>query len=326
MRILMMGTGPFALPTFDALLASEHDVFALVTRPTREGPGRKGPPPTPMRDRAQAVGLEIHAPESANSAEFVAQLQAWHPDLLVVCDYGQILSSEVLATARLGGINLHGSLLPRYRGAAPINWCVYDGEAETGVTVIHMTPALDAGPAIVRRSTPIGPQEDAVELEQRLAELGAEAVREAVAALEDWDGQTVLGEMQDPALATRARRLRKQDGRVDWTRSAQQIANQVRAFKPWPGTYLFLPQRKGQALRVILDQVRVVSNEELNGMDVSRLRPGEIVAAPANQWWIAAAEGILAVEQLQPAGKRLMPVNEFLRGHRLEPGMRLDEP
>ena len=165
-----MGTGPFAVPMFRALVESPHELVAVVTRPDHAPPGRK-PPANPMRQAATAAGIGILDPEKVNEPAAVTMLAALRPDLFVVCDYGQILSRDLLGVPPLGGINLHGSLLPRHRGAAPVQWAIREGDAVSGVSVIHMTPALDAGNVIVARSTPVGPRETAAELEPRLAEL-----------------------------------------------------------------------------------------------------------------------------------------------------------
>jgi len=161
-----MGTGPFAVPMFRALLDSPHQVVAVVTRPAHAPAGRR-PPPNPMRDAATAAGVPILDPERINDPESVATVHSLSPDLLVVCDYGQILAPAALAVAPYGGINLHGSLLPRHRGAAPVQWAILAGDASTGASVIHMTPALDAGNVIVAKETPIGTAETSPELEQR---------------------------------------------------------------------------------------------------------------------------------------------------------------
>ncbi|NBW86590.1 MAG: methionyl-tRNA formyltransferase, partial [Planctomycetia bacterium] len=179
LRIVVMGTGPFAAPMFRALVNSPHEIVAVVTRPDHAPPGRR-PPPNLMREAATAAGIGILDPERVNESGSVARLAALRPDLFVVCDYGQILCGELLGVPPLGGINLHGSLLPRHRGAAPVQWAIREGDALSGVSVIHMTPALDAGNVIVSRSTPVSERETAAELEQRLADLGAGAVRDAV--------------------------------------------------------------------------------------------------------------------------------------------------
>jgi methionyl-tRNA formyltransferase len=266
-------------------------------------------------------------------------LASYRPDLLVVCDYGQILSPEVLEVARLGGINLHASLLPKYRGAAPINWAIYHGETQTGVTVIHMTPRLDAGPAIVQVATAIGPEETAAQLEPRLAELGASAVIEAIDALEAATAHPIE---QDPALATRAPRLKKENGAVDWSRPAVAIANQVRAFPPWPGTYTFWQRAGREPLRLILHRVRVEPAGEVHRHQPGEYRrlireqrgtvtpgprteipQGTIVEAGGGQLVVLTGDGALAIEQVQPAGKRVMTVSELLSGYGIRLGDRL---
>src|SRR5689334_6343309 len=253
MRIAVLGTGPFAVPMFAALLDSRHEVKALITRPTPPPKGRDQSPPNPMRDLAEVRGLSVHAPESIDAEEGLEILRKLTPDLLVVCDYGQILSPSALSIAPLGGINLHGSLLPKYRGAAPIHWALLNGERETGVSVIHMTPRLDGGPILATRSTMIPSHETHPELETRLAQLGIEPVHEAIERLEKWDRQSPIGSPQDRAQATKAPRLKKEDGAVDWTRSAEQIRNQVRAMKPWPGTFTFWRRPGHEALRILID-------------------------------------------------------------------------
>ena len=201
----------------------------------------------------------------------------------MVCDYGQILAPETLATAPLGGINLHGSLLPKYRGAAPINWAIYNGETETGVTVIHMTPQIDAGPCIAQAATPIGPDETAVELEARLAELGGWLVRRAIDAVAEGRLEALP---QDPALASKAPRLKKTDGAIDWRRPALALKNQVRAMEPWPRTYTFWHRSHGRTLRLILGPLDV----ETSRHSPSAIRPGTVLEAHGDRLVIAAGE------------------------------------
>jgi methionyl-tRNA formyltransferase len=304
MRVIMMGTGPFAVPTFRRLLASRHDALALFTRPARPLHGKTRAEANPMRDVALAHGLPIHEPESVNEPRARAVLASYRPDVLVVCDYGQILANDTLDVARLGGINLHASLLPKYRGAAPINWAIYHGEKETGVTVIHMTPRVDAGPAIAQAATPIGAEETAAELEPRLAELGAPLVVESLDALESGTARAIE---QDPTRASRAPRLKKELGQVDWSRPAIAIANQVRALEPWPKTYTFWRREGGEPLRLILDRVRVVPG--------AASAAGIVIEASGERLTIATGELALAIEAIQPAGKRVLSTAEFLRGY-----------
>jgi methionyl-tRNA formyltransferase len=268
-----------------------------------------------MRELASGRGVQVYDPESINSPEAQATLKELAADLFVVCDYGQILSRQTLSLARLGGINLHGSLLPKYRGAAPINWAIYHGERETGITVIHMTPKLDAGPCLVQRATAIGPDETAVDLEPRLAALGAPAVVEAIEMLAE--GRMALGIDQNPSAATNAPRLKKTDGLIDWSRAAREIRNQVRAFQPWPKTFSIL-LGQGEPLRVILDEVAVA--EDASGAAAGD--PGTIVAVERESLRVACGQGSLLPLRVQPAGKRAMTVGEFLRGHSVKVGDR----
>jgi methionyl-tRNA formyltransferase len=314
MRLIMMGTGPFAVPTFRALVASAHEVLGLVTRPDRPAHRREKTPVNPMREVAGENGLEVFEPESINSPEASGWLRRKAADLFVVCDYGQILSRDTLALARLGGINLHASLLPKYRGAAPINWAIYHGEKETGVSVIHMTPQLDAGPCLVQRATEIGPDETAPELVTRLGDMGVAAVVESIEMLAG--GGRSRGMPQDAKLATRAPRLKKENGLVDWSRGARAISNQVRALEPWPKSYTFWRRAGEEPLRLILEKVEAI--DELPGGDspLSRV-PGTVAQAMADNFSVACGEDMLKIIAIQPAGKRVMSAAEFLRGHKI---------
>ncbi|MBI1248674.1 methionyl-tRNA formyltransferase [bacterium] len=318
MRIVMMGTGPFAVPTFKALLQSKHEVLCLFTQPVRSVHRRKASLPTPMRDVATEHGLTIHDPESVNTDEAKALLEGLAPDLLVVCDYGQILAKDILATATLGGINLHGSILPKYRGAAPVNWAILNGDAETGVTVIHMTPKLDGGPCLKIVRTPIGPTETAVELEPRLADLGVDAVLESIEMLETHDPETLAGEPQDPAQVSKAPRLKKSDADINWDDSAELIYNKFRAYQPWPGCYTHWAREGKPPVRLILSQIRLIREPAS-----SEFPPGTISLADGDQLLLSAKDGQIAVDMIQPAGKKPMQVTEFVRGNRPQAGDRL---
>lgn len=312
MRLVMMATGAFAAPTFRGLYEMHHSLVALVTGPIK-GIRDKFVPATPIRDIAHEHATPIFDPESVNSPEAHARLREFDADLFVVCDYGQILSTETLACSRLGGINLHASLLPRYRGAAPINWALYHGESETGVSVIHITPKIDAGPVIAQGATPIRPDETAIELETRLAELGAWFVRRAIDSLESGNLQALP---QDPTVASKAPRLKKTDGLIDWARPAMAIWNQYRAMEPWPKTYTFWHRTKGPPLRLIVGPLSV---EDEPSADTP---PGTVLEAGKDRLVIAAGEGALAVHGVQPAGKRSLGVKEFLCGYQVQPGDR----
>ncbi len=311
MRLVMMGTGPFAVPTFRKLYETDHTVVALVTGPLKDH--RPGVAVGPMRDLAHEHLTPIFDPEDINSPESQVSLAAMEADLLVVCDYGQILSAAVLGTARLGGINLHASLLPKYRGAAPINWAIYHGETETGVSVIHMTPAVDAGPIIAQASTPIRPDETAVELEARLAEIGAWLMVRAIDTLQEGHVEAIP---QDPAQASKAPRLKKSDGLIDWNRPAAAIRNHVRAMEPWPKTFTFWHRESGPPVRLILGPVSALPRTPKG------VGPGTVVEAARDRLVVAAGEGAVLIQGVQPAGKRLLSTREFLNGHRVRPGDR----
>lgn len=293
------------MPSLRAIVASGvHEVLAVVTRPPR---GRKGEPPSPMAAAAEELGLPLWQPESVNLPESVAQLAGYEADLLVVCDYGEILKPEALSATRLGGINLHGSLLPKYRGAAPVQWAVLNGDAETGAAVIQMTPGLDAGPILGEVRTPIGPDETSGELEDRLSQLGAEVTLQVVGELASG---TASGTPQDKSLATKAPRLKKEDGLIDWSRPAQAIKNQVRGLQPWPRAFVFVPQPKGEPLRLSVDRVEVVPGDG---------KPGEVLVAD-KRLVLATGDGAVELLEVQPAGKRRMAAEEWLRGTAVETG------
>lgn len=310
LRLVVMGTGPFAVPMLREALASSHVVAALVTQPAREGRGNRPAPPSPMRQVALEHGLPILDPESINTDEARAALREFAPDLLLVADYGQILSNASLDVAPLGGVNLHGSLLPQYRGAAPINWAIFNGDSETGVTVIQMSSKVDAGACLAKAATPIDPNENAVELEHRLSELGAPLVMDVVDRL---SAGSVTPLPQDPSLATPARRLRKTDGEVDWTRSALQIKNQIRALYAWPRTATCWLRAAGEPLRLILCKADAFAG-------AAAALPGTVVNASGDDLAVSTGDGILQIREVQPAGKRVMAPGEFLRGYQVKVG------
>ncbi|MBX9791428.1 MAG: methionyl-tRNA formyltransferase [Pirellulales bacterium] len=307
----MLGTGGFAAPTFRALLDSRHQVLALVTQPVRE---RATGAMAPMREIARERGVPILDPPDVNDAGARQALAELSPDLFVVADYGQILSPETLAIPRQGSVNLHGSLLPKYRGAAPINWAIYHGETETGVTTIWMTPKVDAGPCLRQARTSIGPDETAADLEPRLAEIGAPAVLETIEAIEAGDVRPLA---QDAALASRAPRLKKQHGAIDWSRPAQAIKNQVRAMEPWPRTFTHWLRAGHPAVRLIVERVEV---DEMG--NAGEAAPGTVLSAAGDTLLVAAGQGCISIWRLQPAGKRSLATEEFLRGYPVKAGDR----
>lgn len=317
MRLVMMGTGTFAEPTFEAILASSHPVVGLVTQPDRYVGDKRGSTRQVgkgMKEIALERGVPVYQPDSINTPEGVQQLTTWQPDLLVVAAYGQILSRDVLAAAKSGGINVHASLLPKYRGAAPIAWAIYHGEKETGVTIIRMSTALDAGDILAQEAIPIGPGETAGELEARLGPLGARLALETIAR---FAAGPVPGTPQDKSQATKAPKLTKENGLIDWSRPAADVVNQIRAMQPWPTAYTFLHRPGHPPLRLIVH--RATYSHAVRDKAVPFTEAG-IIAPVANRFLIVLTgdgNGVL-IDELQPAGKLRMAAGEFLRGHNLK--------
>ena len=323
LSIVVMGTGPFVVPTFESLLSSRHQVVAVVTRPSRAARGRR-PPVNPMREAAEKAGFTLLDPPDVNAAEVQNTIRAFGADIMVVCDYGQILSGDTLRTTRLGGINLHGSLLPRHRGAAPVQWAILCGDKKTGVSVIHMTPRLDAGRVLATRSTLIGAKETSVELEARLAQLGTEAVLESLDILQPVKSVPngaihLIGNPQDEEKVTRAPRITKQDGIINWKMAAIEIDRRRRAFDPWPRLTAFVPHMNSFR-RLVCLETEVVASQP----DDSSVAPGVVVEIRADCLIIACGEGSrLAVLRVIPEGKRAMPAADFIRGSSLRVGSQL---
>lgn len=308
-----MGTGPFAVPSFEAIRQADHDIVAVVTKPEPPVKSRKGPPPAPVRAWAVERALPIWDPTSINDDAVVKRLEDAATDLFVVCDYGQILRSATLGASRLGGINLHGSLLPAYRGAAPVQRALLSGDCETGVSVIHMTPQLDGGPIIAIRRTPILDDETSGQLEDRLSLIGVDPVMESLRILQRWDGVQILGEPQDPALATKAPRLSKQEAEIDWRNNRRAIDCHVRGMQPWPTAFSHLPVKADKPpLRMAILAVSAVDT------DVSDLSAGQITGG--DDLVVATGDGALRIDRVRPAGKREMTGEEFLRGYQLPRG------
>jgi methionyl-tRNA formyltransferase len=312
MRIVMMGTGTFAEPTFEALLAAKENVVGLVTQPDRDVGRRTGASRQVgkgLASIAAAAGVPVAQPASINTPDGLAELAAFAPDLVVVAAYGQILKPAVIATPPLGMINVHASLLPKYRGAAPVAYAIWKGETRTGVTIIRITPGLDSGDMLARGELDILPDETAGELESRLAPLGAKLCLDVVAKLKLGP---VSGVKQDPALVTKAPKLTKEMGLIDWSRPAEEVARQVRAMQPWPTAYTFFHRPGKEPMRVIVNRARVGAIPD----GVEHAQPGHVLV-DAKQTICVMCGDWSAVEllELQPSGKKRMPCPEFLRGH-----------
>jgi methionyl-tRNA formyltransferase len=308
----MMGTGEFAEPTFTALLQTHHQMVALITQPDRQGGARRGSTRLlgGVKERASQLNIPIHQPESINTPEGLALLTQLTPDLLVVAAYGQILSRDVLSVPKLGGINVHASLLPKYRGAAPIAWAIANGETRTGVTIIHMSPALDAGDMLAQEALDILPTETTGDLEARLAPLGAQMTLKVI---EELLAGTARGLIQDKSQATKAPKLTKEHGLIDWTQSAKRVCQHIRAMQPWPTAYTFLHREGKPPLRVIISRAAPSDRASTNS-----LNPGQTISHQ-QQLLVASGHGeLVEIHELQPAGKKRMTASEFLRGHSLD--------
>lgn len=339
MRIVMMGTGTFAEPTFEALLAAKENVVGLVTQPERDT-GRKGGSTRQtgkgMANIAREAGVPTAHPDSINTPEGLAQLQAFAPELLVVAAYGQILSKAVIATPTLGAINVHASLLPKYRGASPIAHAILNGETRTGVTIIRITPGLDAGEMLAQEALDILPDETTGELESRLAPLGATLGLDVVRRMK---AGSVAGTKQDPSQVTKAPKLTKEMGLIDWSKPADAIVNHVRAMQPWPTAYTFFHRPGKEPMRVILNRVSVSQhggwrkNEPWEGRLLATIAMpapgGGVYALPTEKklivtagWVESRTPSAVEVLELQPAGKKRMTAEEFLRGYPIQEGYR----
>lgn len=311
MRIVFMGTPDFAVPSLEALLGAGHELALVVTQPDRpRGRGRPQPQPPPVKRRAQAHGLPVFQPARVRRPDAIETIRATAPELIVVVAYGQILPPELLAVPVRGCLNVHASLLPRYRGAAPIHWAIIHGEAETGVTTMWMDAGLDTGDMILRRAVPIGPDETVGELHDRLAALGGECLVDTLRAIERGDAPRTP---QPAEGATYAPPIRPEHERIDWTRPSRAIHNQVRGMNPWPGAH-------GLTARGRLKVWRTAVAAE----DGAVAAPGAVVAVdPARGLEVAAGRGSLWLLEVQPENGRRMSGADYANGHGIRPGQPL---
>jgi methionyl-tRNA formyltransferase len=314
-RIAFFGTGTLAIPSFLAMLDGPYAVVGLVTQPDRTGRGHHQHV-NPLKVAAVERNVPVLQPESIKSPEALAALHALRADLFVVAAYGQLLSPAVLEMPRLGTINIHASLLPKYRGATPIHAAILNGDAETGVTIIQIEPKMDAGPMLGVVRTAIRADETTGQLEERLAEL---AVPLVFRVIDEIVAGAVVAVHQNPEQVTRVRKLSKADGHIDWNHSAVQVERHVRGMQPWPGPFSELHQSGRPALRVKILSVRVVSQDETPSS-----RPGDVLFVDAGEVTVRCGDGAVQILVLQPDGKRAMSAAEFLRGHHVSVGDRFE--
>jgi methionyl-tRNA formyltransferase len=307
-RVVFFGTPQFAVPTLQKLLDSRHTVVGVVTQPDRPRGRGQHVSDAPVKALAVERGLPLLQPTRLKDPAFAAALREWRPDIGVVAAYGKIIPDEILAIPRLGMINVHASLLPKYRGAAPVQRAIIDGETVTGVTIMKIETLLDAGAMLAKTTRPIDPDDTSDVVERDLARLGADLLLEV---LEQVAAGTEQEERQDFMLATFAPRLTKEEGVLDWSLPAAYIHNRVRGLHPWPHASTHL-----DGARIILLKTRVEAG-------TSDAAPGTILGGSPDAIHVATGHGgRIGIEQLQPEGRRPMSAREFAAGHRLKPGMR----
>lgn len=310
LRIVYFGTPAFAVPSLQRLLESRHEVVALVSQPDRPKGRGHHVVATPTKEVAVAHGLSVLQPDRIRHEDFLSQIRALQPDLGVVAAYGKILPESLLAIPRLGMINVHASLLPAYRGAAPVHRAVIAGERETGVTIMRVVKELDAGPMFASVNRPIGPDETSLDVERGLAQLGATLLVQIVDALA---GGTAIETPQDDSRATYAPKISREEGTVDWSLPAQQIHDRIRGLQPWP------------LVSVRIDGVRYQLHQTMLTDERTGAPAGTVTEAMADRFDVAAGDKRrLRIVRIQPEGRRVMTARELLAGRKIAPGTRVE--
>lgn len=304
-RIVFFGTPSFALPSLEKLTKGPDEVLAVVTQPDREkGRGRKVMP-SPVKEFALQKGVPIFQPEKIKETAFIETLRSFEADLFVVAAYGQILPKAVLSLPKFGAVNVHASLLPKYRGSAPIAWAILNGERKTGITTMLMDEGMDTGDILLQSEISVREEDTTETLQDRLASLGAQVLSETLEKIKKGE---ILPVPQDHSKATYAPMLKKEDGRIQWTRRAEEIDRQVRAFHPWPGAYA---EWQGRVLKIYKGEVR-------EGKGIGK--PGTVLWVGTDFIEIETGEGSYLLKEVQLEGKRRMSVRDFLSGHPVSVG------
>lgn len=315
MRIIYMGTPEFAALPLKMLYEEGYEIPLVVTQPDKARDRGKKVQPTAVKALAEELGLAVAQPESLkNNEEFLAQVKAIEPDLMVVAAYGKLLPPALLNAPRLGCVNIHGSLLPKYRGAAPIQRCLLDGCPVTGVTLMYMSEGMDEGDMIATRETETAGK-TAGDLHDELAYIGGRLLLDTLPAIQAGNAPRIP---QDNAQASFAPMISKAEGQIDFTKSAAEIECQIRAFQPWPGAYGVY---RGQPLKLLAAKVvEIVGGNSLQQGRGEGFAPGTVLAAAGGELHIATGDGVLAVTRIQAPGKRAMEVSEYLKGNKIEIG------
>jgi len=304
LRLIFFGTPEFAVAPLKSLLESQHEVIAVVTQPDRQsGRGRKVHA-CPVKDEAQKTGIRVLQPEKVRDQEFINELRTLAPSVIVVVAYGQILPSEIIKLPESGCINIHASLLPRYRGASPINRAIIDGETMTGITTMLMDEGMDTGPVLLQEEIGIRPDDTAGSLSDRLSHLGAHLIMKTLEEL----GKENVKPVPQSGESSYAPMMKKTDGLIDWTKSASELSNFIRGMNPWPGAYTFL---EGERIKIIGIKTLDEAGEA-----------GTIEKVSKDELVIGTGKGSISVLEIQPPGKKAMSVRSYLQGKKLDKGMR----
>lgn len=307
-RIVYMGTPDFAVEPLEAIIKAGYEVTAVVTQPDKQKGRGKEVKMTPVKECALRHGIPVFQPVKIKEPEAVAELEKYQADLFVVAAFGQLLSEEILNMPEYGCINIHASLLPAYRGAAPIQWAVLNGEKESGVTIMQMDKGLDTGDMLLKRSVELSPTETGDSLHDKLMHLGAELIVEALSKLEKGE---LVPEKQKDELSSYAKKLTKAMGQIDWSKDAVSLERWVRGLNSWPSAYTFFG---GKTLKIWEAQVA-----EENG--AQKAEPGQVVSVSREGFTVACGQGALQILSLQLEGKKRVLTREFLLGYQVEPGM-----
>lgn len=308
MRIVFMGTPDFAVPSLEALLKSDDQVVGVVTQPDRPKGRGQEVIPSPVKAVCQREGIPVLQPLKMKDPAFLDALRVWKPDIIAVTAFGRILPPVILALPPRGCINVHGSLLPKYRGAGPVQWAIIRGERETGITTMFMAEGMDTGDMLLRETVEIRPDDTAGTLAPRLADVGGRLLVETLRRLK---AGTLTPERQDDSQATMAPLLKKEDGLIDWTLSAQEIAHRVRGLSPWPGAYTYVNGERWTLCRVSV------------GEESPQAAAGIVTKVTKDRIDVATGAGTIQILDIQPSNSRRMTVAQYLAGHRMTEGISL---
>lgn len=308
MRIIFFGTPEFAVPSLKALLNSDDKIVAVVTQPDKKAGRGRSLHYSPVKEVAMEKGVRIIQPENIKDSSFIDELLSLNPDMIIVVAYGKILPPQILNLAPFGCINVHASLLPKYRGAAPVQWAIINGEKETGITTMRMDEGLDTGEILLQEKTIISDEDNSETLSKKLSHLGASLLLKTIKGLKEGSIKPVPQE----GIATYAPPLKKEDGRIKWSKSAEEIFNLIRGLYPWPCAYCYLNN----------ERIKIIKAKIIDGSG----SPGRIERVNKGKLVIGTGKGLISILELQPESKKKMSVESFLHGRKLEEGIYINEP